>query len=220
MLDERREILDNQHENVQHRYRVDTVQRVLDVALILATAPFWGFLLMLAAAWIFLDTGRPVLFTQVRMGKHQRPFRILKLRTMHQRGVQAPAGLFEGWTYEGDPRVTPSGHVLRRYRLDELPQLVNVLRGDMSLVGPRPEPWEIAFELGKQIPSYHLRHEVRPGLTGLCQVSPLYYQFGTLEQQEKKTELDIKYVQHRSLHLYAHVLWKSIPTLLSGSGVV
>ena len=161
-----------------------------------------------------------MFFSQTRMGWGGRPFRIHKIRTMTA-GVAAPAGVaFEGWTYAGDPRITPLGRWLRRYRADELPQLWNVLRGDMSLVGPRPEPWDVAVSLGEQIPGYHERHRVRPGLTGLCQVSSLYGDFGTIHKSARKFRLDRRYVRRWSLGLDLRILLRTVRVLLRGSGVV
>lgn len=194
-------------------------QRLMDVALVLLSAPAWLPLLAVAAAATALLSGRPVLFSQLRMGQGCRPFRIYKLRTMAA-GVPAPEGvLFAGWTYAGDRRVTPSGRVLRRWRVDELPQLWNVLRGEMSLVGPRPEPWEVAVALGDQIPGYHERHRVRPGLTGLCQLSPAYYDFGTVEKSARKLVLDRRYVQAPSLGGDVVILLRTLAVLLRPQGV-
>jgi lipopolysaccharide/colanic/teichoic acid biosynthesis glycosyltransferase len=182
-------------------------------------APLWAPVLLLAAAATAVFSGRPVFFTQRRMGKGGRPFTILKIRTMSA-AAPAPAGaLFAGWTYAGDPRVTRVGRVLRRCRLDELPQLLNVLRGDMSLVGPRPEPWDVAVALGEQIPGYGERHRVRPGLTGLCQISPAYYDFGTVEKSARKLELDLRYVASASVLTDLAILLRTAPALLRNGGM-
>ena len=153
------------------------------------------------------------------MGRDCRPFTIHKVRTMRD-GPAPPAGaLFAGWTYAGDPRVTRTGAFLRRYRLDELPQLWNVLCGDMSLIGPRPEPWDIAQRLGEELPAYHERHAVRPGLTGLCQVSPVYRDFGTIAKSARKLEYDLAYVRARSARLNARILWRTVAVLGRGEGM-
>lgn len=194
-------------------------QRVCDLLLVVVMAPLWAPVLLLAAAATAIFSGRPVFFTQRRMGKGGRPFTILKLRTMSA-AAAAPAGvLFAGWTYAGDPRVTRVGRVLRRCRLDELPQLLNVLRGDMSIVGPRPEPWDVAIALGEQIPGYAERHRVRPGLTGLCQISPAYYDFGTVEKSARKLELDLRYVANPSLLADLAILLRTVPALLRNGGM-
>lgn len=194
-------------------------KRTLDLLLLLCGAPAWAPALGLSAALVLWRSGRPILFTQQRMGRHQRPFTIYKLRTMEPHERPPKGALFAGWTYQGDPRVTPVGRFLRRYRLDELPQLFNVLKGDMSLVGPRPEPYEVAAALGEQIPDYHQRHQVPPGLTGLCQIDPIYTDFGTVEKSARKLKLDLDYVRRRSLRLDASILARTLGVLWRGHGM-
>lgn len=191
----------------------------MDVGLVVLGAPVWGAVLGAALAVTWLDTGHPLLFSHVRMGKDQRPFRIYKLRTMHRSTPPPKGALFSGWTYAGDPRITRSGRFFRRYRLDELPQLFNVLRGDMSLVGPRPEPWEVAVALGEQIPGYHGRHHVLPGLTGLCQISPRYSDFGTVAKSAAKAELDLVYMRTASVKRDVAILLKTLGVVLRGEGI-
>ena len=194
-------------------------KRGLDVLLVLLAAPLWVPLLASAALLVWLIDGRPVFFSQTRMGRHCRPFSILKLRTMAADRRPPDGILFEGWTYRGDPRVTRLGRVLRRFRLDELPQLLNVLRGDMSLVGPRPEPWEIAVDLGRQVDDYHTRHLLPPGITGLCQISPVYYQFGTIEESRRKFALDYEYVARASLSQDLRILLRTVRVVCRGAGI-
>jgi lipopolysaccharide/colanic/teichoic acid biosynthesis glycosyltransferase len=153
------------------------------------------------------------------MGRGKRPFTIYKLRTMRESRRAPEAALFPGWTYPADPRITRAGRWLRRYRLDELPQLFNVLRGDMSLVGPRPEPWDVAVALGEQIRGYHRRHEVLPGLTGLCQIDARYLEFGSIEKSAAKARLDERYVDRRSLLLDLSILARTLRVVLAGHGV-
>ncbi|MCB9474470.1 MAG: sugar transferase [Candidatus Delongbacteria bacterium] len=194
-------------------------KRTLDSLLVLLTLPLWLPLLCLLGLVVLLDSGRPVLYSQARMGHQGRRFILFKLRTMTA-GVSAPPGaLFEGWTYHADPRITRCGRFLRRFRLDELPQLFNVLRGEMSLVGPRPEPWEIARALSAQIPGYSRRHLVRPGLTGLCQLSPRYLEFGTIDQSRRKAELDLVYVDTLSLATDLKLLCRTPLAMLRLGGV-
>jgi len=200
------------------RERLNAVQRGVDTVLVLATAPLWLPLLAAALAATALATGWPPFFRQARMGRDGRPFTIHKLRTMRA-GPPPPGALFEGWTYAGDPRVTRWGAFLRRYRIDELPQFWNVLRGDMSLVGPRPEPYEIASRLGREVAGYHARHTVRPGITGLCQISPAYRDFGTVEKSARKLEYDLEYVRRRSLRLNCWILWRTVAVLWRGEGM-
>jgi lipopolysaccharide/colanic/teichoic acid biosynthesis glycosyltransferase len=198
---------------------LDVIQRAMDSLLVVATLPVWLPVLCVVLAATRLGGRGPLFFRQLRMGLDCRPFTIYKVRTMLP-GVQPPPGvLFEGWTYACDPRVTRTGALLRRYRLDELPQLWNVLCGDMSLVGPRPEPLEIARRLGEELSRYHERHTVRPGLTGLCQISCVYRDFGTIEKSARKLEYDLEYVRKRSLQLNCRILWRTVLVLLRGEGM-
>jgi lipopolysaccharide/colanic/teichoic acid biosynthesis glycosyltransferase len=194
-------------------------QRVLDIALVLMAGPIWLPLLLLLALLTYADSGRPLFFRQVRMGFKQQPFTLIKIRTMVPGRAAPAAALFAGWTYAADPRVTRLGKILRRYRLDELPQLFNVLRGEMSLVGPRPEPFEIAETLGRTITNYHCRHEVRPGLTGLCQLSPRYIDIGTIEKSAAKLLLDLEWVAQPSIISYLSILLRTVKVVIAGVGI-
>ena len=197
--------------------------RVLDVVgalvlLLLLAAPS-----LLIALWVRLDTPGPVLFRQERVGLHRRPFTLYKFRTMRVGGGdEALRRLIEaelcgedtccdGSTKLGDdPRVTRAGRFLRRTSLDELPQLVNVVRGEMSLVGPRPcLPWEA--ELFP--PQFADRFSVRPGITGLWQVTGRST-VGTLDM----LRMDLAYVRDRCLRLDLWILLATIPSLLRGGG--
>lgn len=194
-------------------------KRLMDTVLVVAAAPLWVPILAGALLASGVGAGRPLLYKQRRMGMHGEPFEILKIRTMRDE-VPAPVGvLFAGWTYPGDPRVTRVGRVLRKHRLDELPQLWNVLRGDMSLVGPRPEPWDVAEALGREIPRYHDRHRVRPGLTGPCQLSPDYLDFGTVQKSARKLQHDLRYVDAPRLRRDLGLLARTVRVLLRGVGV-
>lgn len=194
-------------------------KRIFDTFLVFATTPLWGLLLLTGTLITLIDTGWPCFFMQRRMGLDRQPFDIYKIRTMNPMKSAPTDALFDGWTYPNDPRVTRVGRFLRRYRIDELPQLINILRGEMSLVGPRPEPWEVALELGEKLPRYHDRHSVRPGLTGLCQVSSAYLQFGTIEQSAVKLEYDLDYVDQHSSRLDFTILGQTIAVIIRGGGV-
>jgi lipopolysaccharide/colanic/teichoic acid biosynthesis glycosyltransferase len=121
-----------------------------------------------------------------------------------------------GWAGEHAARITPVGRFLRRYRIDELPQLWNVLRGDLSLVGPRPEQPELVEQLGKEIDFYNARHRVRPGLTGWAQVNHDYG--GSLRGTLEKLQFDFFYIKHQSLRLDAWILFATVRTILAGGG--
>lgn len=155
----------------------------------------------------------PLFYWQMRLGKGGRPFRLIKFRTM------IPDAEREGgavWARKGDPRVTAAGRVLRRTRLDELPQFWNVLRGEMSLIGPRPERPEFVAELAKRVPFYQARHAVRPGITGWAQVR---HGYGDSEEDALvKLQYDLYYIKHPSLYLELSILAKTLPVMLGLRG--
>ena len=186
--------------------------------LLLATVVLlllWPFMLLTAFV-IYLDDGRKtgasVFYKQVRVGKNGEPFSIYKFRSM---GVDAEKNGAQ-WADKNDMRVTRVGGFIRKYRLDELPQLYNVFRGDMSFVGPRPERPEFVEELDKQIPFYAKRHSVKPGLAGWAQLN---YPYGaSVEDAEGKLKYDLYYVKHQSFLLDMLVLIRTIEVVLFGKG--
>src|ERR1700683_4208853 len=147
-------------------------KRVIDILISSVALVLLSPLLLLFAVAILVESGMPVLFRQQRVGLHGHNFTILKFRSMKNDAEEGKAI----WAALDDSRVTRVGRILRPFRLDELPQLVNILRGDMSLVGPRRERPEFVQMLGEQVPYYHERHTVRPGLTGWAQIK---YQYGS-----------------------------------------
>lgn len=157
--------------------------------------------------------GRPIFFKQMRTGLNNRPFKLYKLRTMvidaEKDGAQ--------WAKPKDARITPLGRILRKTRLDELPQLINIIRGEMSLVGPRPErPEIIADKLAPNIPYYALRHLVKPGVTGWAQVT---FRYGfSQEDSKEKLQFDLFYVKNRNLWLDILVIIRTIKTVITGAG--
>ncbi len=187
-------------------------KRALDVlgalALLLALAP-----VMLAVALLILLTdGGPVLYAQERTGQGGRTYRIRKFRTMRRDAERRGAA----WATDGDPRVLPVGRFLRKARLDELPQLWNVLRGDMSLVGPRPEREVFVRELEARFPLFRLRELAKPGLSGWAQ---LKYGYGsTVEEQGRKLEYDLYYIKNTSLFLDLVCLLATAKVVLLGRG--
>jgi exopolysaccharide biosynthesis polyprenyl glycosylphosphotransferase len=170
-------------------------------------------LLPFVAAFIRIDTPGPIFYFQERAGRGGNPFRILKYRTMVQ---NAEADGKARWASAEDPRITRVGKWLRRTRLDELPQFWNVLRGDISLVGPRAERPEINAELEKQVPFYRARLLVRPGLTGWSQVNFGYVR--TVEDTATKLEFDLYYIRHRSLWLDIKIVLRTLWTVLRMQG--
>jgi exopolysaccharide biosynthesis polyprenyl glycosylphosphotransferase len=166
-------------------------------------------LLLLIGIAIRLDSPGPVFFHHERVGARGRRFRLIKFRTMHP----APGPTSE-WERDNGDRITRLGRVLRRFRLDELPQFLNVLRGDMNLVGPRPHP-VANFELfAARIPYYSLRSAIRPGITGWAQVR--YGYANNLEEETEKMRYDLYYIKHMSLWLDLRIVLETVKTVLSG----
>jgi sugar transferase (PEP-CTERM system associated) len=194
------------------------VQRGLKRATDLAVGVLMGIVLApflgAAALAVRLTSPGPVLYRQQRVGLNGRVFTIYKFRSMR---VDAEAATGAVWATPGkDPRVTKVGAFLRRSRLDELPQLVNVLRGDMSLVGPRPERPEFVTGLTEQIPYYGQRHIVRPGLTGWAQVR---YAYGaSVEDTIEKLQYDLYYIKNMSAALDAYIVFETLKTVLTRGG--
>ena len=193
-------------------------KRALDLALVTAMSPAWAPAFLTTYFLVRATSGAPVVFRQERVGYQGRTFTLLKFRSM-QAGIEAPTeARFVGWTYPSDPRITPIGAWLRKWRLDELPQFVNVLKGEMSLVGPRPDTSDVVAGLCVLIPGYMEKYQVLPGLTGLCQISPAYERFSTEEEIKTKYQLDMQYVRESSLRLDTSVLLRTLRVLLTGKG--
>jgi exopolysaccharide biosynthesis polyprenyl glycosylphosphotransferase len=187
--------------------------RGLDLAVALALLLFTSPLMLLAALAIKLDSPGPVFYRQERVGRGGRPFMLVKLRSMR---ADAEAGGAPQWASKQDPRVTRVGRFLRLTRIDELPQVLNVLRGEMALVGPRPERPAFVEQLGRAIPHYHDRACVRPGITGWAQVN---YPYGaSVEDARMKLAYDLHYVQHRGLRLDVRILLATIRVVLFQEG--
>ena len=188
------------------------VRRLVSIAIsltgLLLCLPFIPFI-MLA---VRLSSPGPIFFRQTRVGRHGHPFSLFKFRTMRN-DAEADGAV---WATANDSRVTSVGKFLRKSRLDEIPQLWNVLKGDMSFVGPRPERPEFVGWLAKEIPFYELRHMVRPGITGWAQVR---YQYGAnLEEAKRKLEYDLYYVKHLSLGLDLLIMFETIKIIMLGRG--
>jgi exopolysaccharide biosynthesis polyprenyl glycosylphosphotransferase len=169
--------------------------------------------ILATAVVVRLSSPGPVLFRQTRTGKNNIPFLLYKFRSMY---VDAEARTGAVWAQENDPRVTPVGRALRKYRLDELPQLFNVLRGEMAIVGPRPERPEFIQMLAKEIPFYMQRLAVRPGITGWAQIN---YRYGnTVEDTVMKLEYDLYYIKNFSPQLDFYVMFHTVKTMLLTRG--
>ena len=169
----------------------------------------------MAIVWLVLRSGSngSALYSQTRVGKDGVDFTIYKFRSMR---IDAEATSGAVWSTHNDPRVTPVGRFLRRTRLDELPQLWNVLRGDMSFVGPRPERPEFIADLTRQIPFYGQRHVVRPGLTGWAQVRHSYG--STVDDAQEKLQYEIFYIKHQSLAFDIYIVLETVKTVLVRRG--
>lgn len=189
----------------------ETIKRGIDIViallLLLITFPLW----VLIALAIKISSKGPVFFRQIRLGRFDKPFTILKFRTMRvEKNGHEPTG-------PNDPRITALGRFLRSARLDELPQVINILKGDMSFVGPRPERPDIAFTLEKAIPYYKQRHLVKPGVTGWDQVSGEYHS-PSVEDTYEKLQYDLYYLKNMSLYLDVSIFFKTIVTVFKREG--
>lgn len=200
---------------------------VLALLAVLALVPVF----LLLAVLIKLTSRGPVFYLQERVGLDRRtpgpgahnrrrsqdlggkPFTIYKFRTMR---VDAEAHSGAVWAQQQDPRVTPLGRVLRQYRLDELPQLLNVLKGEMNIVGPRPERPTIFAELRSHIAEYPLRQRTKPGITGLAQINHHYDR--SLDDVRTKVTYDLEYIRRQSLREDLRIMLKTIPTILLRRG--
>ena len=189
------------------------VKRCFDVAFALLLILFAAPVLVAIAIAIKLESAGPVLFRQVRVGLHGNTFVIYKFRSMQDDAERDGVPV---WAAEWDDRVTRVGRLLRLFRLDELPQAFNVLKGDMSLVGPRPERPCFVSQLEREIPFYSLRHYLKPGITGWAQVM---YRYGaSVEDSYEKLQYDLYYAKHKSLRSDAVILLKTVRIVLFGRG--
>jgi sugar transferase (PEP-CTERM system associated) len=189
-------------------------KRIVDIVFSLLALTLCAPLCLILSLAIYLESGGPILFRQERVGLNDKRFRIVKFRSMRtETQMQEPA-----WASEGDRRITRLGRVIRRYRLDEIPQFINVLEGDMSLVGPRPEQPGFVEMLEREIPYYSQRHTVRPGITGWAQIK---YKYGASSEDAKnKLEYELFYIKHMSLSLDLLIMFRTVQVVLFGWGAV
>jgi lipopolysaccharide/colanic/teichoic acid biosynthesis glycosyltransferase len=207
--------------------------RLLMIALALLGILLALPILLAVALAVRLSSRGPILFTQTRIGINRRrgrpdgaryresdrggkPFTMFKFRTMRVSGDGRSAAAAQVWATPDDPRITPVGRVLRRYRLDELPQLFNVLLGDMDIVGPRPEQPAIFAQLREQIPGYQERQQVRPGITGWAQINQHYDT--SLEDVRRKLAYDLEYIARRSLAEDLRIMLRTVPAVAGKFG--
>jgi lipopolysaccharide/colanic/teichoic acid biosynthesis glycosyltransferase/glycosyltransferase involved in cell wall biosynthesis len=189
----------------------DLAKRLIDVSVVLALLPLWLPLAIAVACGVKIDSPGPALFSQRRTGMHGQNFRIWKFRSMRHETPLHPQ-----FAQANDPRITRFGHWIRRTRLDEIPQLFNVLMGHMSLIGPRPEQDGFVRQFAEQMPSYPYRHLVRPGLTGWAQVQQGYA--ASADETAIKLSYDLYYITHYSLAMDLLIVFKTIQTVLTGRG--
>jgi lipopolysaccharide/colanic/teichoic acid biosynthesis glycosyltransferase len=188
-------------------------KRLLDVGVSLAVLLITWPLMIATAIAVRLDSPGPILFSQERVGRDNKPFTLFKFRSM-----RADAEKLSGpvWATADDPRVTRVGRIIRRTRLDELPQLFHVLAGDMSMVGPRPERPHFVADLGARIPYFGQRHIVKPGLTGWAQIN---YRYGsTFEDAVQKLQYDLFYIKHQSLLFDLSILFNTVKIVILRKG--
>ena len=187
-------------------------KRAFDLMAVIATAPLTLALIALVALVVAIDTGRPILYWQERVGFRGRPFWMVKFRTMRMDAEEHGSA----FATLDDHRVTKTGRFLRQYRLDEIPQLWNVLRGEMSIIGPRPEQLGFAEQFAAEIPLYEHRSSLLPGITGWAQVNDGYA--ASVDETKSKLRHDFFYVKYCSIHLDLLIVWRTIVTILTGFG--
>jgi exopolysaccharide biosynthesis polyprenyl glycosylphosphotransferase len=193
-----------------HRILIQSLYSwILAALLAVVTLP----VMLITAALVKLTSPGPVLLRQTRTGLNGVPFELYKFRSMYQ---DAEANTGAVWTTKDDPRITPVGWWLRRLRLDELPQLFNVLRGEMALVGPRPERPEFVHLLQEQIPYYLQRHCVKPGITGWAQINHGYTD--SIDDAVVKLEYDLYYIKNLAISLDLYILFHTFKTMVLGRG--
>ncbi len=188
------------------------IKRVLDIVTIIAVLPFVAVLMVVTALAIKLESSGSVFFWQKRVGMNGKTFNMLKFRSMtsdsEQNGSQ--------FAQSNDMRVTRVGKFIRKFRIDETPQLWNVLKGDMSIIGPRPEQESFVNEFNQTIPNYSLRHLVRPGITGLAQTEQGYV--ADADGTVTKLKYDLYYINNLSFMTDVQITLKTIYTILTGFG--
>ncbi|SES89232.1 Sugar transferase involved in LPS biosynthesis (colanic, teichoic acid) [Oceanobacillus limi] len=185
------------------------ISRCMDICFSVISLPFVLLLIAVFSILIKLETPGPLIYKQERVGQYGRYFKVCKLRSMYIDAEKDGAK----WAIKNDPRVTKVGKFMRRTRIDEIPQIINILRGDMTLVGPRPERPIFTAEFEEKYPGFSNRLLVKPGLTGLAQVTG-----GYCNSPKEKMELDLYYIENRAIKMDLLILLKTIKIVLSGHG--
>jgi lipopolysaccharide/colanic/teichoic acid biosynthesis glycosyltransferase len=195
-----------------HRGRYGRLKRIIDFVLAVLGLPVLVLATVFVAVGNLIANRGPLIYSQMRVGKNDEQFRIYKFRTMEPHG----GDLANEWTREDDPRITPFGRVLRATHLDELPQVVNILKGDLSVVGPRPEQPQYVADLREKLPFYDVRHLVRPGLTGWAQVK--YGYAGDERDALEKLQYEFYYLRRQSLALDWRIIGRTIRSVFGQEG--
>jgi len=186
------------------------LKRVADLSASLLLIVLTGPVLLMSALAVALESGFPVFFSQERVGRNLKPFRVHKLRTMVKDAEEATGPVI---AEEDDARITNVGRFLRRFRVDELPQLVNIIKGEMSFVGPRPERPFFVEQYLQEVPGYRERFNVKPGVTGLAQVSGSY-----ATTPERKLKYDLIYIYHQTPIMDIQIMTETLRVVLTGRG--
>jgi Undecaprenyl-phosphate glucose phosphotransferase len=176
------------------------IKRIIDIVGAIVAIVVFSPIMLLAAIGVKATSRGPLIFKQERVGLHNKPFKMYKFRSME---VQSEADERKGWTTKNDPRVTKIGKILRKTSIDELPQFFNVLKGDMSLIGPRPERPLFVEKFKEEIPRYMIKHQVRPGITGWAQVNG----YRGDSSIKKRIEYDLYYIENWSMALDFKILF-------------
>ncbi|MGL4999385.1 MAG: exopolysaccharide biosynthesis polyprenyl glycosylphosphotransferase [Cetobacterium sp.] len=188
------------------------LKRIFDILMSLGIGLSTFPIMIIASIIVKLESMGPIIYSQPRVGENEKEFLVYKFRSMSVDAEKDGAK----WAQKNDPRVTKFGNFMRKTRIDELPQLFNVIKGDMSFIGPRPERMVFIKELEKTIPHYGLRHMIKPGLTGWAQV--MYPYGATVEDAKHKLEYDLYYIKCYNLFLDLVILFKTLKTVLFGKG--
>ncbi|HOW42812.1 MAG TPA: sugar transferase [Candidatus Omnitrophota bacterium] len=195
------------------RFGFAKIKRVMDLVLAVVGLTLSAPVVIFAAALIKLDSPGPVIYQQKRLGKHGKVFKIYKLRTM---GCDAEKNSGAVWAKKNDPRITPVGRLLRKTRIDEIPQLLNVFKGEMSIVGPRPERPELVRDLKVLISDYEKRLSVKPGITGMAQVLHKYDE--SIDDVRTKVSYDLMYIRNMRLSTDLQIMARTFGVVLTGKG--
>ena len=188
------------------------IKRIFGISMAVVIGILTSPIMLIAALIVKLESPGPVIYSQARVGEHNVEFNVHKFRSMRNDAEKDGAK----WAVKNDPRVTKFGNFMRKTRIDELPQLLNVLKGEMSFIGPRPERMVFIKDLEKVIPYYNLRHLVKPGLTGWAQV--MYPYGASVEDAERKLEYDLYYIKHHSISLDIAIMFMTLKTVVFGKG--